>query len=86
MCGICGQVYLNSKNTSAENVESMMVVLAARGPDAMGLFLQGGVSLSHRRLKIIDLSEKAQRPMVDSGLGLAIAYNGTIYNFGFWYN
>ncbi|MEE4264456.1 MAG: N-acetylglutaminylglutamine amidotransferase [Desulfobacteraceae bacterium] len=81
MCGICGELSFNGSNTSAENVKSMMDVLASRGPDAMGMFLQGNVSLGHRRLKIIDLSEKAQQPMVDSTLGLSIVYNGAIYNY-----
>ena len=81
MCGICGELNFNGSYASAENVKSMMDVLASRGPDAMGMFLQGNVSLGHRRLKIIDLSEKAQQPMVDSGLGLSIVYNGAIYNY-----
>jgi asparagine synthase (glutamine-hydrolysing) len=32
-------------------------------------------------LKIIDLSEAAAQPFVDTGLGLAIAFNGCIYNY-----
>lgn len=59
----------------------MMDVLAPRGPDTEGLFWQGPAALGHRRLKIIDLTESAQQPMVDSALGLAIVYNGAIYNY-----
>jgi asparagine synthase (glutamine-hydrolysing) len=81
MCGICGELNFNGSHASVENVKSMMDVLASRGPDAMGMFLQGNVSLGHRRLKIIDLSEKAQQPMVDNDLGLSIVYNGAIYNY-----
>ncbi len=40
-----------------------------------------GMALAHRRLKIFDLSERAAQPMVDHGLGLALSYNGEIYNF-----
>ncbi len=52
-----------------------------RGPDAAGAFSQGRIAFGHRRLKIIDLSEKAQQPMVDPDLGLTIVFNGCIYNY-----
>ncbi len=35
----------------------------------------------HRRLSIIDLSPRAEQPMVDTNLGLTIAFNGCIYNY-----
>jgi asparagine synthase (glutamine-hydrolysing) len=59
----------------------MMDALAPRGPDGSGLAIHGNVALGHRRLRIIDLSEKARQPMVDAELGLAIAFNGCIYNY-----
>lgn len=55
--------------------------MASRGPDGAGLFVQGGIALGHRRLKIIDLSDASQQPMVDAELGLAIVFNGAIYNY-----
>ena len=39
------------------------------------------LAVGHRRLKIIDLSEHAQQPMVDNELGLGIVFNGCIYNY-----
>jgi asparagine synthase (glutamine-hydrolysing) len=81
MCGICGQVSINGTTTSVEPVVRMTESLRQRGPDAFGLHVQGGAALGHRRLKIIDLSERAQQPMVDAHLGLSIVYNGTIYNY-----
>ena len=59
----------------------MAEAMAPRGPDCAGVWLQGRVALGHRRLKIIDLSEAGAQPMVDSDLGLAIAWNGCIYNY-----
>jgi asparagine synthase (glutamine-hydrolysing) len=59
----------------------MAAVLAPRGPDAAGAWSQGRVALGHRRLKIIDLTEAGAQPMVDSELGLAVAWNGCIYNY-----
>lgn len=59
----------------------MMCQMAPRGPDGDGMIIRGPVAFGHRRLKIIDLSEAAQQPMVDSELGLTIVYNGAIYNY-----
>lgn len=81
MCGLCGEMTFNGTVASAEAVASISAVLARRGPDGSGLWSNGHVALGHRRLKIIDLSERAQQPMVDPGLGLSIAFNGCIYNY-----
>ena len=59
----------------------MAEAMALRGPDAAGVWSQGRFALGHRRLKIIDLSEAGAQPMVDSDLGLSIAWNGCIYNY-----
>jgi asparagine synthase (glutamine-hydrolysing) len=55
--------------------------LASRGPDGSGVVAYGSHALGHRRLKIIDLSERARQPMLDSELGLSIVYNGAVYNY-----
>jgi len=39
------------------------------------------VALTHRRLKIIDLSDRSSQPMVDPELGMTVVYNGAIYNY-----
>jgi asparagine synthase (glutamine-hydrolysing) len=62
-------------------VAAMAEAMAPRGPDAAGVWSQGRVALGHRRLKIIDLSEAGAQPMVDSELGLAVCWNGCIYNY-----
>ncbi len=59
----------------------MADVLAPRGPDGSGVVVRGNVGLGHRRLRILDLSEKSQQPMVDPDLGLSMVFNGCIYNF-----
>ena len=82
MCGICGQIVFNGRPADIEPVIRMTAALERRGPDALGLHVQAGTALGHRRLKIIDLSERAHQPMVDNTLGLTIVYNGAIYNHG----
>jgi asparagine synthase (glutamine-hydrolysing) len=59
----------------------MAGALHSRGPDSGGFFAQGNITLGHRRLSILDLSTASQQPMVDSDLGLALVFNGCIYNF-----
>ncbi len=81
MCGICGEVRFDGRMASPERIERMGNCLARRGPDGSGQVVRGNVGLGHRRLKIIDLSEKAQQPMVDADLGLSLAFNGCIYNY-----
>ncbi|WP_298724061.1 N-acetylglutaminylglutamine amidotransferase [uncultured Ferrovibrio sp.] len=81
MCGISGEVRFDGSHADIASVARMTGRLAARGPDAAGYAAQGRAALGHRRLKIIDLSERAQQPMVDSELGLTLAFNGCIYNY-----
>lgn len=39
------------------------------------------VGFGHRRLNILDLSPAGHQPMIDATTGLAIIYNGEIYNY-----
>jgi asparagine synthase (glutamine-hydrolysing) len=80
VCGFIGELRFDATPASVAKIERMAEVLAPRGPDGGGVFAQGPVALGHRRLKIIDLTERAQQPMVDADLGLSIVYNGAIYN------
>ncbi|MGE0627875.1 MAG: N-acetylglutaminylglutamine amidotransferase [Hyphomicrobiaceae bacterium] len=81
MCGICGELRFDAGQASAGAVERMADRMAPRGPDGAGIVARGSVALGHRRLKIIDLSENAAQPFVDTHLGLTIAFNGCIYNY-----
>ncbi|UXA10170.1 N-acetylglutaminylglutamine amidotransferase [Mycobacterium sp. SMC-8] len=81
MCGATGEVRLDGTTPNISAVAAMAEVMVPRGPDAAGAWSQGRVALGHRRLKIIDLSEAGAQPMVDSELGLTVAWNGCIYNY-----
>ena len=59
----------------------MAAAIRHRGPDGFGLYLGSAVGLAHVRLSIIDLSEKSNQPLVDAELGVALVFNGTIYNY-----
>jgi asparagine synthase (glutamine-hydrolysing) len=81
VCGISGEVRLDGRRPDVGAVDRMAETMCDRGPDAAGSWMQGRVALAHRRLKIVDLTEHAAQPMVDSELGLAISFNGMIYNY-----
>lgn len=80
MCGICGEVAFND-DAVGSSVAVMTEQMRPRGPDAGGTFTQNHVALGHRRLSVIDLAAASQQPMIDPELGLAIVFNGCIYNF-----
>ena len=81
MCGFAGEIRFDGQAPDITALGRMSERLAPRGPDAQGLIQHGPFALAHRRLKIIDLSEHAQQPMVDMALGLTLAFNGCVYNY-----
>ncbi|MFC1577149.1 asparagine synthase (glutamine-hydrolyzing) [Candidatus Omnitrophota bacterium] len=81
MCAIIGIVNLDRKAVDEKVLWDMTDALAHRGPDDRGIHTDGFVGLGHRRLSIIDLSERAHQPMKTENGDLVITYNGEIYNF-----
>lgn len=81
MCGISGELRFDGQVPELKNINAMMAKLEKRGPDHAGSFSDGALAFGHRRLAIIDLSYKSSQPMVDAELGLALVFNGTIYNY-----
>ena len=82
MCGIGGKFYFDStRRVQPRLLERMNAVLAHRGPDDAGIYQEGRLGLTHRRLSIIDLSPAGHQPMTNAARTLWITYNGEIYNF-----
>ncbi|MDT7616272.1 MAG: hypothetical protein QOF00_3719 [Pseudonocardiales bacterium] len=81
MCGIAGEIRFDGGTADAEAVARITAAMHRRGPDGSGVHASGPIALGHRRLKIIDLSERGAQPMVDPGLGLSAVFNGCIYNY-----
>ena len=77
MCGICGFYGFEDINA----LKRMIKILAHRGPDDDGFFVDENISLGHTRLSIIDLSEKGRQPMSNEEGAIWITYNGETYNF-----
>lgn len=82
MCGLTGILSPVSGDTRdlAAIIKRMTARLIHRGPDAEGIWKEGGVALGHRRLSILDLSEAGAQPMHSSCERYVIAFNGEIYN------
>lgn len=79
MCGICGELRFDGQVATAERIRAMLPHLEKRGPDDGGVWSQNRVAFGHRRLSIIDLSDRSHQPMVDDRLTLV--FNGAIYNY-----
>lgn len=82
MCGIAGVMAIADVATPArEALRAVRDHTRARGPDGAGEWWSedGRVGLAHRRLAIIDLSDRGLQPMRDGSL--VISFNGEIYNY-----
>jgi asparagine synthase (glutamine-hydrolysing) len=81
MCGLAGVFhYRNGAPVDPDRLRAMTRVIAHRGPDGDGHWIDGPVGLGHRRLAIIDL-EGGVQPMHDATGRLTTVFNGEIYNY-----
>jgi asparagine synthase (glutamine-hydrolysing) len=85
VCAVAG-IYSYSHSlgeVDRAELRSMRDRMATRGPDGTGEWYSadGRLGLGHRRLSIIDLSDRAAQPMVSDDGRFVISYNGEIYNY-----
>ena len=85
MCGIAG-IYAYQYAANAVDRNELRCIrdhMAVRGPDGFGEWYSqdGRVGFGHRRLTIIDLSERGAQPMVSADGKLVVTFNGEIYNY-----
>jgi asparagine synthase (glutamine-hydrolysing) len=85
MCGVAG-IYAYHYAANPIDMSELRVIrdhMAARGPDGEGEWhsADGRVGLGHRRLAIIDLSDRATQPMASHDGKIVITLNGEIYNY-----
>src|SRR6476661_5655769 len=79
MCGF-GIELRRDGPVDRDALERIGASMQPRGPDGSGVWVDGRVGMVHRRLAIIDLSDRGAQPMRDEALGLTIVFNGCIYN------
>lgn len=86
MCGIAGSL-ADRHNDAISSVDAMISYMRHRGPDNKRLWVHPkhisgkDMILGQTRLAIIDLSGASNQPMIDRDTGVALVYNGEIYNF-----
>ena len=81
MCGIAGILHLDGAAASPSVLKKMTDIIAHRGPDGEGQWVEENVGIGHRRLAIIDLSAAGHQPMISPDHRYVLSYNGEIYNF-----
>lgn len=82
MCGIAGLWQIGAIQLDAV-AAAMADAITHRGPDGSGVWVEesAGLTFSHRRLAIQDLSELGAQPMRSVSGRYTITYNGEVYNF-----
>jgi asparagine synthase (glutamine-hydrolysing) len=85
MCGVNGifSFHASAPPIDVDELTRTREALHSRGPDACGTWLSDDrrVGFGHRRLSIIDVSERANQPMLSREGDLVLTFNGEIYNF-----
>lgn len=80
MCGLVGY-YGRWEDLESRRalLQAMSDVIAHRGPDASGHWLDDDVGFGHRRLSIVGVAD-GQQPMFGANDELVISYNGEVFN------
>ncbi len=85
MCGINGIFAYHPASNAPSETELLATreAMRARGPDGSGAWWSADrrCGLGHRRLAILDLSERASQPMVSEDGRFVVTFNGEIYNY-----
>ena len=82
MCGLSGTFAYHSASNGPTEAEliSTRDAMRARGPDGAGIWWSRGrrCGFGHRRLSILDLSDRASQPMVSDDGRFVVVFNGEI--------
>ena len=78
MCGLAGKLFFDrSRVVDPALLERMACAIAHRGPDDQGVWAEGPIGLSSRRLAVIDLSQRGHQPMASADGRLPPVYSLT---------
>jgi len=84
MCGFCGEYLVGRSAARVDEavLRRMRDTMVHRGPDNCSLWRSPDrrVGLAHRRLSIVDLSERGVQPMSNEDGSVWLVYNGEVYN------
>lgn len=80
MCGVVGFFGPHRPPEARLVLRRMADSVAHRGPDEMGFYSNGEISIGHRRLSIVGLAD-GQQPMQSDDGNFIIGFNGEIFNY-----
>lgn len=78
---MCGINLVVAEGGRVDLIQRMNAVTRHRGPDDVGVYCAGNFSLGNVRLAIRDVAHGKQ-PMVDQAAGVAVSFNGEVWNYG----
>lgn len=78
MCGILS--IINYRNSDIDSFQSALSDMGHRGPDSSGFFRNHAVLIGHKRLSILETSDKGSQPMLSNCGRYILSFNGEIYN------
>jgi len=81
MCGLAGVYNQSGSPFGKEHMVRMADAIEHRGPDGEGFYFDKNFALAHKRLAILDTSERGTQPMASENGNWVIAFNGCIYNY-----
>ena len=81
MCGFTVIINKNNKNLTNILKNKILNSQIHRGPDYSKIIERDNITFFHNRLSILDLSQKANQPMICKKTGNIIVFNGEIFNF-----
>ncbi|MDN3687166.1 asparagine synthase (glutamine-hydrolyzing) [Cyclobacterium jeungdonense] len=80
MCGV--HLLVNSTGKGGESIQAMMEACQHRGPDhSSWMEVSKGIYLAANRLKILDLRDQANQPVVNEEEEAYLSWNGFLYNY-----
>jgi asparagine synthase (glutamine-hydrolysing) len=80
MCGFAGRFHCVALPPDQDWARRADGLLAHRGPDGRGYWVDPHCELVHRRLALIDLTDTGSQPMANEDGSVLVVYNGEIYN------
>jgi asparagine synthase (glutamine-hydrolysing) len=82
VCGLAGIFAYDGRPIDLQGLISVREAMHSRGPDGAGLWSdqESGIVLTHRRLAILDLTERGAQPVASPDGQLRVVFMGEIYN------
>lgn len=81
MCGLTGVFNLDGSPFARHHLVDMAEAIAHRGPDSEGYYIKDNIAFAHKRLSILDTSERGSQPMLSRDGNWVVVFNGCIYNY-----